>query len=616
MNRIDELTDRLIDGTLTDAEGTELESLIGADPSARDRYLALLNVEAALRGLRTDLDLAAATVRRIEAERAERTATTVMAEIADSPAPKWSRRSSSRRWRWAVVTAIAAALLVGVWLLNPAPNNPAPPANPGVTKTDVARIRTLSGSVEILNLGESVATTADQSLVLGQTVRTVGEDSVAVLEFPDGTRLELQPDTTVRFTAVGDENGTPRKLFLVNGQLTAVVTGGRTVVGTGAADVVARNGSFSMGTSGPESVRVEPRDGDVQVVRGEPAKPMSLSPGHAAFVRDEITPIHIEPRFRIDTTPRNRLDFPGASTVAFAAEGQEVWAGSARQLVRWRIGSEGRGTGVQRELFTPPVKNDGYLAVITPDRRSLVACRVDDKEDRLVVRDLPTGDVRHMIPVRVTEPRFLCVSPDATWVATAGSKPNRTVRVWETATGRERFTYEPETSTFCMASTPDGRLLALDVTDLGRGSNNKVVFLNAATGEKAFSLPTQRRVVTALAFTTDGRFMAAGFNGAVQIWDVPGRQLVRTIEGFERGVMCLAFDPGAKLLAAGTGDGQAWLWSVETGKRVQVIETGNRGVRALAFSPDGKTIVTATNKAPVALWDVAQEPMNNSEPGS
>ncbi len=612
MNRIDELTDRLIDGTLTDAEGTELESLISADPSAQDRYLSLLKVEAALRGQRTDLDLAAATVRRIEAERAERAATAVMAEIAERPAPGWSRRTPARRWRWVAVTAIAAALLVSVWLLSPRPNNPAPPNNPGVTTSDVARIRTLSGSVEILNLGEAAPTTGDQTLVLGQTVRTVGEDSVAVLEFPDGTRLELQPDTTVRFTAIGDENGAPRKLFLVNGQLTAVVTGGCTVVGTGAADVVARNGSFSMGTSGPESVRVEPKDGDVQVVRGEAAKPMSLSPGHAAFVRDEITPIHIESRFRVDNTPRDRLDFPGAYSVAFHAEGQEVWAGSAKQLVRWRIGSEGRGTGVQRELLTPPTKNDGYLAVISADRRSLVVCRVDDKEDRLVVRELPAGTVRHTIPVRVTEPRFLSVSPDATWVATTGSKPNNAVRVWETATGRERFSRELEDICYCMASTPDGRLLALNAADLRRSSNNKLVFLDASTGEQAFSLPT-RRVVTALTFTPDGRYLAAGFNGAVQIWDVPGRQLVRTIEGFERVVTCLMFGPGEKLLAAGTGDGQVWVWSVETGKRVQVLETGNRGVRALAFNPNGKTIVTATSKAPVALWDVTPEPLKDAE---
>ncbi|MBA4186618.1 MAG: hypothetical protein C0467_01230 [Planctomycetaceae bacterium] len=612
MNRIDELTDLLIDGTITDAEGLELDSLIAADPSARGRYLALLNVEAALRGLRTDLDLATVTVRRIEAERAERTATLVMAEIADRPAPRWSRQSSFRRGLGVAVTAIAVVLLVCVWLLNPAPNHPALPTNPGVTRIDVARIRTLSGSIEILNLGESVATTVDQALLLGQTVRTVGEDSVAVLEFPDGTRLELQPDTTVRFTAVGGENGIPRKLILVKGQLTAVVTGGCTVVGTGAADVVARNGAFSMGTSGPDSVRIEPKDGDVQVVRGELAPPMSLSPGRAVFVRDEITPIRIESPFKIETNPRDRLDFAGAYSVAFHADGQEVWAGSAKQLVRWRIGSDGRGKGTHRELFTPPAKNDGHLAVITPDRRSLIACRVDDREDQLVVRDLPAGTVRHIIPIRVMEPRFLCVSPDATWVATTGSKPNKAVRVWDTATGGERFTYELEDICFCMASTPDGRLLALNAADLRRSGNNKLVFLKAATGEQAFSLPT-RRVVSAMMFTPDGRYLAAGFNGAVQIWDVPARQLVRTIEGFERVVTCLAFGPGEKLLAVGTGDGQVWVWSVETGRRVQVIETGNRGVRALAFSPDGKTIVTATSKAPVALWDVAPEPLNDSE---
>ncbi len=87
MNRIDDLTDRLIDGALGEADVAELAALLDADPAARARHLALLDVEAALRGLRTDLDLGAATVARIEGERAERAVSAVMAGIAAAPPP-------------------------------------------------------------------------------------------------------------------------------------------------------------------------------------------------------------------------------------------------------------------------------------------------------------------------------------------------------------------------------------------------------------------------------------------------------------------------------------------------------------------------------------------------
>jgi WD40 repeat protein len=201
----------------------------------------------------------------------------------------------------------------------------------------------------------------------------------------------------------------------------------------------------------------------------------------------------------------------------------------------------------------------------------------------------------------------MCIAPDASWVAVSNPKPNPRVRVWDGATGRERFSRDFEANAFCMASTPDGRLLAIEISDLGRGTKNKVEFVDAETGELKFSLPTRRRQVTAISFSTDGKRMAVGFNGAVQIWDVAERRLERTIEGFERVVTRLKFAPDDRLIAAGTQDGQVWIWT-ETGQRTQVIDTGTRGIRAIAFSPDGRLLVTATNKAPVALWDVIPAP--------
>lgn len=598
MNQTDELTDRLIDGALTDAEAVELHELLAADPGARARHLAMVRLELVLRGLRSEFELAEPTVAKIESDRVERTTAAVMAELAAGPAPGSARRPSGAPRVWLALAALTAAALVGVWLARPAPGpTPEPPTAP-----ELARLTAVTGSVEVVGPGGTSAARPDQAIGPDDTLRTVGEDSVAVLEFADRTRVELHSDTAVRVPAA--DGAAHRKVLLLEGRVTAVATGRPFVVGAGATEVESSRGSFELWSAGPGSARVEPLDGDVRVARAAPAAPVVVGPGRAAFVRDEQTPLRVEASARIDTEPRSRLNFM-ALDAAFGPDG-EVFAASAKQWARWAPGAPDPG----RTLFAPKVFNDGHTSWLTPDRRAVALCRIDDKEERITVRELPSGAERGRVPVRVSEPRFLCVAPDASWVATTGGqKPhNRTVRVWNTDTGTERFAREVNNTAYCLTASPDGKWLAVGVSDLGKGTENAVVVFDAATGDRAFELPTRRKAVTTLAFTADGQRLAAGFNGAVQIWDVPGRKLVKTLEGFERVVTRLAFDPKGESLAAGTADGQVWVWSAETGRRKQVIEAGTRGVRSVAFSADGKRLVTATNRAGVAVWDVAPEP--------
>ncbi|MBM3980709.1 MAG: hypothetical protein FJ304_10565 [Planctomycetes bacterium] len=608
MNHTDELTDRLIDGTLTGAEAVELHDLLADDPGARTRHLAAVRLELVLRGLRSAFDFAEPTVAKIESDRAERTTTVVMAELANLPPPGTERLPFRNRRMWLALAALTAAVLVGLWLARPAPA-PAPVPTPRAHPApDLARLTTVTGSVEIVGPGGTSVARADQTLSPDQTLRTVGEESVAVLEFADRTRVEVQSDTAVR--VLPTDGADPRKVLLLEGRVTAVATGRRIVVGAGTAEVEASRGSFSLCSSGPGSVRVEPVDGDVRVVRGAPADPVIVGPGRAAFVRDEQTPVRIEASARIDSTPRDRLNFM-ALDAGFTPDG-EVWAVSAKQWARWRPGTPDPG----RIAFPPKIHNDGLASWLTPDLRAVALCRIDDKEERIVIRALPSGEERGRVPVRVSEPRFLCVGPDASWVATAGGpkSQNRHVRVWNTNTGEERFVREVNNTAYCLAASPDGKWLAVGVSDLGKGTDNAVVVFDAATGDRVFELPTRRKAVTTLAFTADCKYLAAGFNGAIQIWDVPDRKLVKTLEGFERVVTRLAFDPQGKVLAAGTQDGQVWVWSADTWNRRQVLEAGTRGVRSVAFSADGKFLVTTTNKVGVAVWEVAPEPAKAPDP--
>lgn len=605
MNRTDELTDRLLDGALADAEAVELHDLLAASPEAQARHLTLVRLELVLRGLRSEFDFAEPTVAMIEADRANRTTAAVMARIAGRPAPANARRS----WRWIPLAALTAAVLVGVWFAVPPVKNPPAPAPEIAILPDLARLISLSGSVEVVGPGGVAAARDNQTLLPDQTLRTLGEDSVAVLEFADRTRVEVHSDSEVRVVPAADHEAS-RRVVLLHGRVTAVAAGRRIVVGNDAAEAEASQGSFSLCSSGAGSARVESRDGNVRVIRGAPDEPMLLGPGRAAFLRDVQTPVRLELSARLDTEPRHRLNFM-ALDAAFDPDGA-VLAVSAKQWARWKPG----GLDPGRNIFLPKVGNDGLASWLTADLRGAAVCRIDDREERISVRSLPSGDERGRVPVRVTDPRFLCVGPDATWLATAGGqKPhNRTVRVWNTDAGTERFARDLSHAVNCLAASPDGRWLAVGVSDLGKGTDNSILVFDSATGDRLFQLPTKRKAITTLAFAADGRRLAAGFNGAIQVWDVPERKLIRTLEGFERVVSRLSFSPTGSLLAAGTQDGQAWVWSADTWRRRQMIEAGARNVRSVAFSADGAWLVTATNRAGVAVWKVAPEPVGESEP--
>jgi hypothetical protein len=377
MNRTDELTDRLIDGTLTDAEAVELHALLEADANAQARHRALVRLELVLRGLRTEFDFAEPTVGQIEANRVERTTAAVMAELAARPAPDRGVRPTSRRHVWAALAALTAAIVAAVWL-GLASSNPVPVRDFSMRRTpEFARLTAISGSVEVVTPGGvPVAAKADQPLSPGSVLRAIGEESAAVVEFPDRTRVEVHPETAVRFAPAAEDAA--QRIILVQGRVKAIASGHRIVVAAGVTEVEATRGSFSLWSSGLGSARVEPGEGDVRVVRGTPAEPVVLSPGRAAFVRDELTPVRIESMLPLRSTPLHRLDFP-ALDVGFAADG-EVWAVSAKQWARWKPGTPDPG----RVLFPPKVFNDGLAAKLTPDLGAVAICRVDDRDEGAV----------------------------------------------------------------------------------------------------------------------------------------------------------------------------------------------------------------------------------------
>ena len=107
-----------------------------------------------------------------------------------------------------------------------------------------------------------------------------------------------------------------------------------------------------------------------------------------------------------------------------------------------------------------------------------------------------------------------------------------------------------------MAFSPDGRLLA-------SGGDEKTVRLwDPATGQEMRTLIGHTSSVKGVAFSPDGQLLASSgsTDWTVRLWDPATGQELRSLIGHTRFVNSVAFSPDGRLLAISGDDKTVWLW--------------------------------------------------------
>lgn len=160
-----------------------------------------------------------------------------------------------------------------------------------------------------------------------------------------------------------------------------------------------------------------------------------------------------------------------------------------------------------------------------------------------------------------------------------------------------------------VAFSPNGRLLAA-------GSPRGVELWDMDTGKKIreFSLAMGDWPFISVAFSPDGKKIAAGFSPryreeSIRIWDVGTGAELRKLSSCCMG--SIAFSPDGKTLLSGSSvfwAGELVLYDVDTGKKVRTLQTHGIGVCGV-FSPDGKQVASTTQgiirPSKVRLWNLA-----------
>lgn len=144
-------------------------------------------------------------------------------------------------------------------------------------------------------------------------------------------------------------------------------------------------------------------------------------------------------------------------------------------------------------------------------------------------------------------------------------------------------------------------------------SSLSTIVLNRQGTRSLSFLIVPAHAAKALAFSPDGKtFTSGGYRreirlwdvayGEIRLWDVDTIRQIAVMPAPEGVVTALAFSPDGKILASGSSRGKILIWDLASRRLLSVI--GTRGWQsALVFAPDNITLASLA-EGTVRLWDI------------
>lgn len=193
-----------------------------------------------------------------------------------------------------------------------------------------------------------------------------------------------------------------------------------------------------------------------------------------------------------------------------------------------------------------------------------------------------------------------CCAMTATgeWIV-SGSK-DRTLCVWERASGKLIHTLEGHTDTVCSCAITGDFVVS--------GSHDRTLRLwDARRGELLHVFEGHTDSVSCCAVDAEGRWIVSGsWDRTLRVWDLRSRLLLGVLEGHAASVECCAIDDVHGRIVSGSWDNSLRMWSIDSGEQLARYDGHADGVNCCAMGPNG-LIVSGSWDETIRIWRVSSD---------
>ena len=285
-------------------------------------------------------------------------------------------------------------------------------------------------------------------------------------------------------------------------------------------------------------------------------------------------------------------------SVAFSPDGNTLTCGGENEILWWDL-QQGEQTNT-----TYIRQSDVHSIIFSADGNMLVT---RDSSNKARLWDVATG--RFLGSFRGDETKFtftsIAVSPDGCLLAT-GTIDNK-ICIWEICRGElyligdclMTFSEHSE-SVNSVAFSSDGKLLV-------SGSNDKTIMIWDIDSQTHLrTLTGHEKEVNSVVFSSNEKTVVSGSaDGTIRFWDAATGEVIGPLIEDVGVVTRLACSYDGRFLAHVSENKKVVnLWDAHTGERLQTFTGHTQDVNDVVFSPDGETVASVSSDGTAILWEI------------